>query len=82
MIDEQSNSLHVINTLLMAIHLSSILRSKTQRKVGETYRDEGSKLTALRCERLGFLRKILLPNGLSGSRRDNVMGHVMDKGLY
>lgn len=81
MIDEQSNSLHVINTLLMALHLSSILCSKTQRKVG-LRRDEGSKLTALRCERLCFLREILLLNGLSGSRRDNVMDHVMDKGLY
>ena len=34
LIDEQSNSLHVINTLLMAIHLSSIPRCKTQRKIG------------------------------------------------
>lgn len=33
LIDEQSTSTHVINTLLMASHLSSILRSKTQRKV-------------------------------------------------
>lgn len=33
MIDEESNSLHVINTLLMAIHLSSALHSETHRKV-------------------------------------------------
>lgn len=68
MIDEQSNSLHVINTLLMAIHLSSILRCKTQRKMrrggGSRDCDGGSKLTAPPCERLGFLRQILLPNGL------------------
>lgn len=32
-IDEQSNSLHVINTLLMATHLSSAVCSETRRKV-------------------------------------------------
>lgn len=37
LIDEQSNSLHVINTLLMAIHLSSVLHAETQRWVGERF---------------------------------------------
>lgn len=42
--------------------------------------DGSSKLTA--ADRLGCQRQILLPNGLSQSRREHVMEHVMDKGLY
>lgn len=37
MIDEQSNSPHVINTLLMAIHLSSVVHPD---EGGATYRDD------------------------------------------
>lgn len=42
--------------------------------------DGSSKLTA--ADRLGCQRQILLPNGLSQSRGEHVMEHVMDKGLH
>lgn len=45
-----------------------------------TYCDGSSKLTA--ADRLGCQRQILLPNGLSQSRGEHVMEHVMDKGLH
>lgn len=79
--DAQSYPLHVINTLLMAGHLSSTLGFAQQEKQGAgkvvTYWDESSKLIA--TDRLGSQGQILLPNGLLQSRRERVMEHVMDK---
>lgn len=76
----------------MAGHLSSIRCPAQQKKEGAgggggggvgkvaTYCDGSSKLTA--ADRLGCQRQILLPNGLSQSRGEHVMEHVMDKGLH